>query len=113
MRKLLLMAAMTMSVAAMTVPASAGPVVNGIPPVGGGVHGLIIHRCHYGYRCCRHRWGRRCGPHGIIIGRPIGRPIGLRPIGRPIGISPHGIGPVGPAHGGLVNGVPVQERTQH
>jgi hypothetical protein len=109
MRRLWLVATMAIGVATMTLPASAGPIVTGIPPVG--VHGIIYH-CHHRYRCC-HRWGRRCGPHGIIIGRPIGRPIGVRPIGvRPIGVTTHGIGPVGPAHGGLVNGVPPQQQVQ-
>jgi len=107
MRKVWLLAAMAVSAAAMALPASAGPVVTGIPPIG--VHGIIIHRCHWGYRCCHHRWGRRCGPHGIIIGRPV---IGRRPIGV-IGVRTHGIGPVGPVRGGLVNGVPVQEQVQH
>jgi hypothetical protein len=119
MRKLWLLAAMAVSAAAMALPASAGPIVNGIPPHG--IHGIIYHPCHGRYRCC-HRWGPRCGPHGIIIGRPvIGRPIiGRRPIGviglrpvRPIGVRTHGIGPVGPVRGGLVNGVPVQEQVQH
>jgi hypothetical protein len=114
MRKVWLLAAMAVSAAAMALPASAGPVVAGIPPIG--VHGIIIHRCHWGYRCC-HRWGHRCGPHGIIIGRPVigRRPIGvigLRPV-RPIGVRTHGIGPVGPVRGGFVNGVPVQEQVQH
>ena len=113
MKKIWLAAVMAASVVAMQTPAAAGPMVNGIPAQGPhGVHGIIIHRCWH-HRCC-HRYGHHCGPHGIIIGRVIGRhPIGLRPIGRPIGISTHGIGPVGPAHGGLVNGLPVQERTQH
>jgi len=106
---------MAIGVTTMTLPASARPVVNGIPPVG--VHGIIIHRCHpWDRRCCL-RWHRHCGPLGIV-GRPIGRhPIGIigtRPIGvRPIGVQTHGIGPVGPAHGGFVNGIPVQQQVQH
>lgn len=108
MKKLWLTAAMALSVAGMQVPASAGPIVHGIPPHG--VHGIIRPCWHR--RCCHYRW--RCGPHGIIIGRPvlgrtvIGRPvIGTRPI-RPIGVQTHGIGPVGP-----VNGIPVEQRVQH
>jgi hypothetical protein len=113
MRKVWLLAAMAVSASAMALAASAGPVVTGIPPVG--VHGIIYH-CHGRYRCC-HRWGRRCGVHGIIIGRPVlgRRPIGVigtRPI-RPIGVQTHGIGPAGPAHGGFVNGVPAQQQVQH
>jgi hypothetical protein len=115
MKKLWLAAAMAVSVAALQLPASAAPV-NGIPAQGPhGVHGIIIHHCRW-HRCCPPRSGRRCGPHGIIIGRPIGRhPIGIRPpIGRPVvGVSTHGIGPVGPTHGGLVNGIPVQQQVQH
>jgi hypothetical protein len=119
MKKLWLAAAMAASVAALQLPASAA-TVNGIPAQGPhGVHGIIIHHCRW-HRCCHPGWNRRCGPHGIIIGRPIGRrpigtrPIGIRPpIGRPIGVSTHGIGPVGPAHGGLVNGIPVQQQVQH
>jgi len=94
------MAAMAVSVAGMQVPASAGPIVHGIPPHG--IHGIVRPCWHR--PCCHYRY--RCGPHGIIIGRPVlGRPV----IGtRPIGVRTHGIGPVGP-----VNGVPVEQRVQH
>jgi|HubBroStandDraft_5_1064220.scaffolds.fasta_scaffold57755_2 hypothetical protein len=108
MKRLWLMAAMAVSVAGMQVPAFAGPVIHGIPPHG--IHGIIRPCWHH--RCCRYRY--RCGPHGIIIGRPvIGRPVnGLRPV-HPIGVTTHGIGPVGPTRGGLVNGIPAEQRVQH
>lgn len=131
MKRLWLTAAMAVSVGAMQLPASAAPV-NGIPaPHGnGGVHGIIIHPCR-GHRCCHwYHHHRHCGPLGI---GPIGRPIGRKPIGvvghpvgvvtRPTGVETHGIpvegvathgGPVGgPAHGGIVNGIPVEQHGQH
>jgi hypothetical protein len=107
MKKLWLAAAMAVSVAALQLPASAAVVVNGIPPGPHGIHGIIYHPCHRGYRCC-HRWPRRrCGPLGII-----GHPIGIRPIGRPIGVRPIGVTPVRPG-GGLPNGITPDQRVQH
>lgn len=103
MKKLWLTAAMAVSVAALQLPASAA-AVNGIPPPHG-VHGIIIHHCHYNRRCCRRWHYRHCGPLGI---GPIGRPVGVRPIGvRPIGVTP-----VRPG-GGLVNGIQPEQRVQH
>jgi len=108
MKKLWLAAAMAVSVAALQLPASAA-AVRGIPPGPHGIHGIIYHPCHRGYRCC-HRWPhRRCGPLGII-GRG---PPGIRPIGvRPIGVRPIGVTPVRPG-GGLPNGITPDQRAQH
>lgn len=104
---------------ALAVSAQAAVVV-GIPPApGGGVHGIIIrhhhhHRCHggviHGIVYCHHHHhhpilGRRVihtgGVHGLIINRGT------------VGVRVHGIGPAGPVHGGLVNGIPAEQNTQH
>jgi hypothetical protein len=87
--------------------------VHGIPPPNGGVHGIIIHRCHPARwnNWCRHhcvpsRWNNWCRPRGIIIGHPIG----VRPPVHPIGVVPRG---TQPGHGGLVNGIQPEQRVQH
>jgi hypothetical protein len=113
MKSLWLAAAMAVSTLAMQLPASAA-TVNGIPAPHG-VHGIIIH-CRPHQRCCHRRYGRHCPPLGIIGRRPIGiRPGGVHGlvIQHPNGVQTHGIGPVGPAHGGLVNGIPAEQHTQH
>ncbi|HLY78137.1 MAG TPA: hypothetical protein VKQ70_02105 [Caulobacteraceae bacterium] len=115
MKTIWLAAAMAVSTLVMQLPASAA-TVTGIPAPHG-VHGIIIH-CRPHQRCCHRGYRRHCPPLGIIGHRPPGiRPIGRHPIGvvinHPNGVQTHGIGPAGPTHGGLVNGIPAEQHGQH
>ncbi|HEY2708293.1 MAG TPA: hypothetical protein VGI95_09585 [Caulobacteraceae bacterium] len=113
MKFLWLGAALALSVAAVSAPASAGGV-NGIP-------NPVTH-------CWPHKWhGRwvRCPRHpiGRVIGHPIGRVVTGHTVGivngRPVeGIATHGIGTTHgvvthQTHGVLVNGIPAEQRVQH
>jgi hypothetical protein len=86
MKALWLTAAVALGVFAMQPQAFAGSSTVGPP---GHIHGIIIRHCHYRYHRCHHRGG--------VIGVPVhGAPI------RPPG--------TGPAHGGIVNGIPPEQR---
>jgi hypothetical protein len=85
MKPLRLTAAVALGVFTMQAQALAGATVG--PP--GHIHGIIIRHCHYRYHRCHHTGGVRGVP---IHGAPI-RPPGT-----------------GPAHGGIVNGIPPQQR---
>jgi hypothetical protein len=90
MKPLWLAAAVALGVFAMQPQALAGPSVG--PP--GHIHGIIIRHCHYRYHRCHH--------HGGVVGVPVpGVPV------RGVPIVPPG---TGPAHGGIVNGIPPQQQ---
>jgi hypothetical protein len=86
MKPLWLAVAVAFGVFAMQPQAFAGASTVGPP---GPVHGIIVRHCHYRYHRCHHQGG----VHGVPV-----RGVPIRPPG------------TGPVHGGIVNGIPPQQR---